>query len=126
MWRFLHLIAICAVIFSAAYVYSVKYQTIYSAEEIVKTRHQIARERDAINVLRAEYAHLSRPDRIQAIADASLGMQPLALNQIVNASELPERAAKVDSIGQKLEALGLIGENATPPSGATGATPSLR
>jgi cell division protein FtsL len=126
MWRFLHLLAICAVIFSAAYVYRVKYQTIYSAEEIVKTRHQIAKEREAINVLRAEYAHLSRPDRIQSIADGSLGMEPLALNQIVNAGELPERAVKIDSIGRKLEALGLIGENATPASGATGATPSLR
>ena len=126
MWRFLHVLAICAVIVSAAYVYSVKYQTIYAAEEIVKTRHQIAKERDAINVLRAEYAHLSRPDRVQSLADGSLGMEPLALNQIVNAGDLPERAAKVDSIGRKLEALGLIGENATPPSGATGATPSLR
>jgi cell division protein FtsL len=126
MWRFLHLLAIGSVIVSAAYVYGVKYQTIYAAEEVVKTRHQIAKERDAINVLRAEYAHLTRPDRVQAIADGPLGMVPLALNQIVKADELPERAAKVDSIGQKLEALGLIGEAATPPSGVTGATPSLR
>jgi hypothetical protein len=63
---------------------------------------------------------------VESIADQALGMQPLALNQIVTAGELPERAAKIDSIGQKLEALGLIGENATPPSGATGATPPLR
>jgi len=126
MWRFLHLLAIGAVIVSAAYVYGVKYQTIYAAEEIVKTRHQIAKERDAINILRAEYAHLSRPDRVEAIADGQLGMVPLDLHQIVGANELPERAAKVDSIGQKLEALGLIGENASPSSGVTGATPSLR
>ena len=126
MWRFLHLLAICSVIVSAAYVYGVKYRTIYSVEEIVKTRHEIAKVRDAINILRAEYARLARPDRVQAIADGSLGMAPLALNQIVNANQLPERAVKVDAIGQKLEALGLIGENATPPSGVTGATPSLR
>ena len=59
MWRLLHFIAIAALIGSAAYVYSVKYQTIYASEEIVKTRHLIAKERDAINLLRAEYAHLT-------------------------------------------------------------------
>ena len=31
MWRLLHVIAIAALLGSAAYVYSVKYQTIYSA-----------------------------------------------------------------------------------------------
>src|ERR1019366_2861656 len=57
MWRLLHVIAIAALIGSAAYVYSVKYQKIYAPEPIVKTRHQIAKERDAINLLRAEFAH---------------------------------------------------------------------
>ena len=126
MWRFLHVLAICAVIVSAAYVYSVKYQTIYAAEEIVKTRHQIAKERDAINVLRAEYAHLVRPDRLQALADKQLDMQPLVLNQIVKADDLPEPAAKVDSIGRKLESLGMPGLSATPSAGVTGATPAVR
>jgi cell division protein FtsL len=126
MWRFLHLIAICAVIVSAAYVYSVKYQTIYAEEQVVKTQHLIARERDAINILRAEFAHLTRPDRLQTLADGPLAMQALTLNQIVRADEIPDRSAKVDSIGQKLEALGLVGESATPSLGVTGATPSLR
>jgi hypothetical protein len=104
----------------------VKYQTIYASEEIVKTRHLIAKERDAINLLRAEYAHLTRPDRLQALADSQLDMQPLALNQIVKAEDLPEPGPKVDSIGRKLESLGLLGESATPSAGVTGATPALR
>ncbi len=116
MWRLLHVIAIAALIGSAAYVYSVKYQTIYASEQIVKTRHQIAKERDAINLLRAEFAHLTRPDRLQALADAQLDMQPLALNQIVKADDLPDPGPKVDSIGRKLESLGLLGESATPRS----------
>jgi cell division protein FtsL len=126
MWRILHVVAIGALIASAAYVYSVKYQTIYASEQIVKTRHLIAKERDAINLLRAEYAHLIRPDRLQALADAQLDMQPLALNQIVKADDLPERPAKVDSIGRKLESLGLLGQSATPNAGLTGATPAAR
>jgi cell division protein FtsL len=126
MWRLLHVIAIAALIGSAAYVYSVKYQTIYASEQIVKTRHRIAKERDAINLLRAEYAHLTRPDRLQALADSQLDMQPLALNQIVKADDLPEPGPKVDSIGRKLESLGLLGESATPSAGVTGATPAVR
>ena len=126
MWRFLHVLAIGAVIASAAYVYGVKYQTIYASEQIVKTRHLIAKERDAINVLRAEYAHLVRPERLQALADKQLEMQPLALNQIVKADDLPEPAAKVDSIGRKLESLGMPGLPATPSAGVTGATPAVR
>ena len=126
MWRFLHFLAIGAVIASAVYVYTVKYQTIYAAEQVVSAQHRIAAERDSIEVLRAEYAHLSRPDRIQKLADSALGMLPMQLDQIVKASDLPEKTPKVDSIGQKLEALGLIGESSTPNSGVTGATPALR
>jgi cell division protein FtsL len=126
MWRVLHVGAIGALIASAAYVYSVKYQTIYASEQIVKTRHLIAKERDAINLLRAEYAHLIRPERLQRLADQQLDMQPLALNRIVAADDLPERPPKDDSIGRKLESLGLLGQSATPSAGVTGATPPAR
>ncbi len=88
--------AIAALIGSAAYVYGVKYHTIYAAEQMVKTRHLIAKEKDAINLLRAEYAHLARPDRIQELADAKLGMQPLALYQIATVAELPDAQPKVE------------------------------
>ena len=54
MWRILHAFAIAALIGSAAYVYGVKYRTIYASEQLVKTRHLIDREKDAISLLRAE------------------------------------------------------------------------
>ena len=94
--RLMHAAAIAALIGSAAYVYGVKYRTIYAAEQLVKTRHLIGREKDAINLLRAEYAHLARPDRIQELADSKLGMQPLALFQIATVAELPDAEPKVD------------------------------
>ena len=82
MWRILHAFAIAALIGSAAYVYGVKYRTIYASEQLVKTRHLINKEKDAINLLRAEFAHLARPDRVQSLADSKLGLQPLSLSQI--------------------------------------------
>ena len=114
MWRFMHAAAIAALIGSAAYVYGVKYRTIYASEQLVKTRHLIDKEKDAINLLRAEYAHLARPDRVQALADSKLGLQPLALSQIATVDELPEARPKVDSIGRTLESLGFPRDTATP------------
>ena len=126
MWRLMHAAAICALMGSAAYVYGVKYRTIYASEQMVKTRHLIAKEKDAINLLRAEYAHLARPDRIQALADAKLGMQPLSLSQIATVAELPEAQPKVDSIGRTLEQLGFMKVSATPMGDGGGATPPVR
>lgn len=125
MWRLLHLIAIAGLISSAAFVYRIKYQVILESEEIVKLKHQINRTRDEIGVLRAEYDHLARPDRIQELADKLLGMQPLALNQIARAEEIPDKNTQGDPLGRKLESLGL-GLSASPANGAAGASPSMR
>ena len=72
------------------------------------------------------FGNKGEEERFAELAGKELELQPLALNQIVKADDLPERPAKVDSIGRKLESLGLLGQSATPNSGATGATPSLR
>jgi cell division protein FtsL len=126
MWRLMHGLAIAALIGSAAYVYGVKYRTIYASEKLVKTRHLIDREKDAINLLRAEYAHLARPDRIQAVADSKLGLQSLSLSQIAIVEELPDAQPKVDSIGRTLESLGFTADNATPAVTAADSTPPVR
>ena len=126
MWRLMHAAAIAALIGSAAYVYGVKYRTIYASEQLVKTRHLIEREKDAINLLRAEYAHLARPDRVQALADSKLGLEPLALNRIATVDELPDAQPKVDSIGRALESLGFTADNSTPAITASVATPPVR
>jgi len=122
----MHAAAIAALIGSASYVYGVKYRTIYAAEQLVKTRHLISKEKDAINLLRAEYAHLARPDRIQELADAKLGLQPLVLSQIATVGELADARPKVDSIGRTLESLGFNKDNETPAAEAGGATPAVR
>ena len=128
IWRLMHAAAIAALIGSAAYVYGVKYRTIYASEQLVKARHLIAKEKDAINLLRAEYARLARPDRLQALANSKLGMQPLALSQIATVNELPEAQPKVNSIGRTLESLGFLKDSATPAADAVadGATPPAR
>jgi cell division protein FtsL len=126
MWRLMHGLAIAALIGSAAYVYGVKYETIYASEQLVKTRHLIGKEKDAINLLRAEYAHLARPDRIQALAESKLSLQPLALSQIATVGELADAQPKIDSIGRTLESLGFTADNSTPAVTAADSTPPVR
>ncbi len=122
MWRIFHLFAIAALIGSAVYAYSIKYETIFYSEQIVKIQHQIDRERNQIGMLRAEWAHLTRPERIQKLADQHLQAQQLQLSQIVRASDLPARGVKVDDIGRKLDDLGLAAPTNTPAVDKSGAT----
>jgi cell division protein FtsL len=128
MLRFLNIVAIVVLVGSAVYAYSIKYQTSYRAEQITKTKIEIRQERDAIAVLRAEWAYMTRPERIQQLADKYLsGMKQVDATQIVSAQSLPERSARVDSIGEKLDSLGLS-MPATPPvsGGASTMTPKAQ
>ena len=118
MVRMLNIFAIAALIGSAIYAYTIKYETIFHAETIMKLQHQIKGEQDKIGMLRAEWAHLTRPERVQALADKFLDLQTIALNQIVGTESLPGKAPKVDAIGRKLEALGLVEPANTPSTGS--------
>ncbi|MCB5177123.1 MULTISPECIES: cell division protein FtsL [Microvirga] len=114
MIRLLHIIAITALIASAAYAYSVKYETLYYVEQVAKLKSKVQRERDIIAVLRAEWQYLDRPDRLQEAADQHLDLQPMKIQQLARLSELPARPEREDEIGRKLEALGLFGPTTTP------------
>jgi hypothetical protein len=105
MMRFLHLVAISGLVASAGYAYSIKYDTLYYAEEVVKVRRKIERERDAIAVAKAEWALLTRPDRLQKLVEQNLDLQPMSVTQLGKLADLPQRPAKADAIGMKLEAL---------------------
>jgi hypothetical protein len=125
MVRWLNVVAVLALIGSAIYAYRVKYETIFFAERITNLRNQNAAERDAIAVLRAEWAHLTRPIRIQALADQHLELKQLTVDQIVRVGELPDQPPRSDTIGRKLDALGLGEPTSTPRDprvGRAGAT----
>ena len=113
MIRLLHILAITILIGSAAYAYSIKYDTLYYAEEVAKLRSKLAREREGIAVAKAEWSLLTRPDRLQRIVDQNLDMQIMTVNQLGKFSDLPVRPSKADGMGSKLEAL-LREPTATP------------
>lgn len=114
MWRLLNLVAVFGLLGSSVYAYTVKYETILFAEQIIKAKHQITAEQDQIDRLRAEWALLTRPGRLQALAEKNLGLKQLSLDQIIQPTDLPNRPPKVDSIGRKLADLGLAEPTNTP------------
>ncbi|WP_210484975.1 cell division protein FtsL [Microvirga antarctica] len=114
MNRLLHIIALSALIASAGYAYSIKYETLFYVEQVAKLKSKVQRERDAIAVLQAEWQFLDRPDRLQAAAEQHLDLQPMKIQQLARLSDLPNRPSREDGIGRKLEALGLLEPTATP------------
>ncbi|MBA4224770.1 MAG: hypothetical protein GY873_15065 [Bosea sp.] len=128
MIKLLHIIAIGALVSSALYAYSIKYETTLQAEQLQKLKAKAQREREAIAVLKAEWQFLNRPERLQALADKHLDLQPLQITQMVRLSDIPNRGPKVDSIGRKLEDLGLGLPTETPRDrkSNTATTPGAR
>ncbi len=122
MIKFLHVVAIGALVSSALYAYTIKYETTLEAEQLQKVKAKTQRERDAIAVLKAEWQFLNRPDRLQALADRHLDLQPFQVTQVVRASDIPVRGPKVDAIGRKLEDLGLGLPTETPKDRKASAT----
>lgn len=113
MIRLLNLLALIAVIASATWAYSVKYETILVAEKLRKREAELGRERDAVAVLKAEWQLLNRPARLQDLAKPESGMQTLSAKQVARATDIPLAAPDT---GDKLDAL-LTGS--LPASGVT-------
>ena len=89
--RILHLFVIVALILAAGYVYDIKFGATMQAEQLSKLRGEIRRERDATAALRAEWAKLVSPARIEDLAQRHLPMKPAEATQIDNLDNLPER-----------------------------------
>ena len=91
MMRLLNICVIAALVAAAAYVYKVKFESTLQAERLAKLRLEIRREHDAIAALRAEWARLDNPARIQDLAKRHLALTPVDPRQFDRLNALPER-----------------------------------
>jgi cell division protein FtsL len=95
MLRLINIALVLAVIGSAAYVYSIKYESTKYAERIANMRNDIRKEREAIATLRAEWASLNKPERLQGLAERHLTLKPVTVDQIDTLERLPERPTRI-------------------------------
>ncbi len=105
MLRLLNLLAILGLLSTAAWAYTIKYDTIYYAEQVKKLEKRLDRERDSIATLRAEWQHINKPARLQLLADRHLQLQALQATQIIKAADLPVKPQNQDLLGSKLDHL---------------------
>ena len=109
--RLIHLLVIGALIFAAAYVYRIKMESTARVERVLRLNAEIREQRDAIAALRAEWAKLDAPLRLQGLAERHLGLKPLSATQYDQLKNLPERPPSYfrkgdpDPIGAMLQAI---------------------
>jgi hypothetical protein len=121
--RFLNMLVIGALIFAAAYVYRIKFNSTVQAEHLAKLRGEVRHERDTIAALRAEWGTLDNPVRVQALAKRYLqNLRPIAPTQFDSLDRLPDRPAQADR-ADNADPIGGIIENLEAPDSVTGSIP---
>jgi len=121
--RTLNLVVIVALIFAAAYVYRIKFNSTVQAEHLAKMRSEVRRERDGIAALRAELGQLDAPARIEDLAKRFLKLKPVVPTQFNTLDNLPPRAPQ-DAQGGNKDPLARLIENLEPPDSVTGSIPA--
>ncbi len=121
--RIIHLLVIGALIFGAAYVYRIKMESTARLERVLRLHAEIREQRDAIAVLRAEWAKLDEPKRLQGLVERHLALKPINATQYDSLKNLPERppnfAREPDPIGAMIGTI----EAAAGSVEATGSVP---
>jgi hypothetical protein len=95
MLRLVHVLVVAALVFAAADVYKIKFDSTLQAERVAKLRAEVRRERDAIAALRAAWSELDNPERLQALARRHLALKPIDISQYDALDRLPERLPQV-------------------------------
>ena len=99
--RIIHLLVIGALIFAAAYVYRIKMESTARVERVLRLRAEIREQRDAIAVLRSEWAKLDAPLRLQGLVERHLPLKPVNATQYDSLKNLPERPPRLVRPGER-------------------------
>ena len=124
--RILHFLVIGFLVVCAAYVYRIKMESTARTERVLRLNVEIREQRDAIGALRAEWAKLDSPIRLQGLAERHLALKPLSANQYDSLKNLPERPPNFarpgapDPIGAMINTI----EAAADQESVTGSVPA--
>jgi hypothetical protein len=83
-------------------------------DELVRLNRQILAEQQSIHVLKAEWAFVNQPHRLEALAQRYLDLEPLKPRQVGRVADLPPRPAE-DALA---DAASPSASPAVPPSTA--------
>ncbi len=94
MERMLNVLLVVAMIVGAVLTYNLKYEAEGAARGVNELRGQVDQARMAISALRAEWASLDQPARLQALVEhhqSALNLAPFQTNQAVAIEDIPMR-----------------------------------
>ena len=95
MMKVLNILLVCAVVGVAIWLYELKYGVRASVAEIAQAKREIAQLKQDLTLLRAEWSHLTRPNRLQELAVRHLELERVQSAQIIGerdiAATIPER-----------------------------------
>ena len=91
MHKLLNACLVLAVLVSAFVLYSLEHSTRGLERNIARLQRDILEERESIKVLGAEWSSLSRPDRLQKLAQENLKLKTTTASQFVSEGELAEK-----------------------------------
>jgi hypothetical protein len=112
--RIIHFLVAGMLVFAAAYVYRIKMESTSRVERVQRLNGEIREQRNAIAVLRAEWARLDAPLRLQGLTERHLALKPITAQQYDTLKNLPERppnfARDPDPIGAMLNTIEARGD----------------
>ena len=91
-------------------------------ERVLRLNAEIREQRDAIAALRAEWARLDAPVRLQGFAERHLALKPLSASQYDSLRNLPERPPRLvrpgdpDPIGAMIQAIDSVAATGSVPA----------
>ena len=92
MVKVINAFLVMGVLVAAFFMYSLEHATRSLERQVVKLKTGINDERETIKLLDAEWSSLTRPDRLQKLAEEQLNLQPLKATQIISVADV---AAKI-------------------------------
>ncbi len=75
-------------------IYDMKFQTRRLEDQASKLERAISEEKDNVALMRAEWSHVTRPDRIETLARDMLKLQPARPEQLIADSDFMNALAR--------------------------------
>jgi cell division protein FtsL len=98
MLKFANFTLVLVTLGTASTLYNLEHTTRAQERSIAKANAEIMDNAEAIKLLKAEWSSLTRPERIQQLAEQQLGMKRREADQLVTAQELPQRLQDIAKV----------------------------
>lgn len=97
--RIVNLVLVLAMLAGAVVTYNLKHETEKAAARVARLHTAIAKEREAIAFLKAEWSVLSQPGRLQQLIaryQEHFRLEPFSASQVATLDEIPLRAVATE------------------------------